>query len=252
MNDGIYLELRRRAEKRVTVLGAGPLLAFQVLFYGLMLIRSPYDMGIPMLATIMSFCIVVAMTLLYRRRTAANKAVRRRAIDDTLTDALDMGWPLDNPTPRELRLLAALLDDDMDTRAGYGRVMVWSSLLAAILWPITYFAALSATFSWTLYDENMVMLFGFWLVGWGGMTLVHRRARRASDQRVQAALDQAGDWSMSKRKRPAEAPWWNEADEAPEEKPKTDAWAYEADVLLGDDGEIDDGMDSFRPRRRLT
>jgi hypothetical protein len=224
----------------------------QILFYVLMLIRSQYDLGIPMLATLISFGAVIAMTLIYRRRTAANKAVRRRAIDDTLTDALDMGWPLEDPTPREMRLLAALLDDDMETRAGYGRVMVWSSLLAAILWPLTYYAAANALYTMTLYSANILMLFAFWLIGWGGMSLAHRRARRAADRRVQTALDQAGEWSTSKRKRPAEAPWWNEEYDAPEEKPKTDAWAYEADVLLGDDGEMDDSMDTFRPRRRLT
>jgi hypothetical protein len=139
----------------------------------------------------------------------------------------------------------------MDTRAGYGRMLVWSSVLAAILWPVTYFAAVNAQFSMTLLEVNIVTMFVIWATALGGMTLVHRRARRVADARVQTALDQSDTWSTSKKKRPAEAPWWrDEADEA-DEKLKRDAVADQAELLLDDDGEFYDGRDT-QPRQRLT
>lgn len=244
MNHSIYLELRRRAEKRLTILTIWPLVTFQIIFYGLMLIRSPYDLGIPLVATLMSFCIIPATNLIVRRRTAANRRVRRAAIDGALEDAIEMGWPLEDPTPRQLRLLAALLDDDLETRAGIGRVMVWSSIVAAICWVLTYAASMSVLYSARADAGASLFYFTVWLAALGVFRWFHARSRRASGQRVQAALARAGDSMPVKAKRPAEAPWWRDEDDEPGEKLKHDVWNDEADVLLGDDGEISDRTSS--------
>lgn len=236
-----YAELRRRAEKRLTVLTVWPLVAFQVTFYGLMVIRSPYDLGIPFLATLMSFCIIPALLLLTRRRTAANKRVRRPAIDETLKDAVEMDWPLEDPTPRQLRMLAALLDDDMETRAGIGRMLVWSSISASVFWVFTYAAAVSNPYS---YQVNNVAS-PFFLVAWIGTLGIlrwsHERARRASQRRVETALARASDLTSVKAKRPAEAPWWHDEDE--DEKPKRLGDDFEGNVWLTEDGELSGGIE---------
>ncbi|MFN8378293.1 MAG: hypothetical protein U0452_06430 [Anaerolineae bacterium] len=246
MNYTIFVELRRRAEKRLIVLKAGPLLTFQLLFYGLMVVRAQDDLGIPTLATLMSFCIVAAMWFLYRARTAANRRVRRTAIDRTLEDSIEMGWPLENPSPRQLRLLAGLLDDDLETRAEFGRSLIALSVMAAIGWVLT----LWQTSYMAIYDLQGYGLefLALWLVAFGGLMLLSKRPRKAAEQRVRAALEGAGAWDVNKKKRPTEAPWWrDDADEATE-KPKHESWANEADGVLGDDGEFNDGYAEHQQR----
>lgn len=237
-----YLELRRRAEKRLMVLKAGPLLSFQIIFYGLMVIRAPYDGGVPLLAAGMSICIIAAMFVLYRVRTAANRKVRRAAIDGALEDMVETGWPLEDPSPRQLRLLAVLLDDDLETRAGYGRALIWSSIAAAIGWVLTLWQ-ISYLSVYRIQGYGLEFL-AFWLLLLGGLTLYHQRARKAAERRVRAALDGTSSWNTAKPKRLAEAPWWHDEDDAPGEKPKRTAWDDEAELLIGDDGELNGGNEA--------
>jgi hypothetical protein len=239
-----YAELRRRAEKRLTVLTVWPLVAFQVIMYALMLMRSPYDLGLPLLATVVSLCFVPAALLIHRRRTAASRAVRRRAIDETLEDSIEMGWPLEDPTPRQLRLMAALLDDDLETRAGIGRVLVWSSVAAVFLWVLTY--ADASTHQWMGWSTGTsVFFFVAWVALLSVLRAVHGRARRAAEQRVTTALARAGDTMPHKAKRPVEAPWWRDEDDI--EKPKRLAEPPDGGQWLGEDGELTD--EDYPPRR---
>ncbi len=240
-----YAELRRRAEKRLTIISVWPFLLVQAVAYLLMFARSDPDLGIPMFAGVAAAGTAIATTLIYRRRTAANRAVRRAAIDETLEDAVSIGWPIEDPTPRELRLLAALLDDDLETRAGIGKVMVWATVLGALFWFPTFFMAFNGTgiipFQGTGFE-----FFLLWLIALGAFRHFHQRTRHVADGRVRAALERATVWSGDKAKR-AEAPWWNDDEEF--EKPKRN----DSDIpppAIADDGEFDDGLEGL-PRRHL-
>ena len=246
-----YAELRRRAEKRLTRLSAWPLVLFQGTAYFLMMIRNPLDLGIPMLATLMAFGIGGVLLFVYRRLTAANKQVRRRAIDETLDDAIETGWPLEDPTPRELRLMASLLDDDMEARSGMGRVVVWSAAAAVMIWLFTYMMAGSMMYleMFGPYQVIYPLIFMFWLAVLGGLTFGHRQVRKASAERVRTALKRATVWNPAKPKRAVEAPWWNE--DFDDEKPKRIVVEEEEVVRVDDDGELPDDFDAIRRRRWL-
>lgn len=241
-----YFELRRRAERRLTVITMWPLLAFQAAAYFLMMIRSPLDLGIPILAFIGAAGIMAVTFGVYRWRTAANRERRRDAIDETLEDAVETGWPVEDPAPRELRLLASLLDDDMETRAGTGRAAVWASAAATLLWMPTYVLAGSLMYRdmWGPWQIVYVFLFMVWLAISGGFMFLHQRQRGQSDERVKATLQRVSRPLAGKLKRPAEAPWWRDEDDEADEKPKRAIWNDEMDVRLGDEGEISDRTSS--------
>jgi len=248
-----YLELRRRAEKRLTVISIWPLVMFQATAYVLMMIRDPRDLGIPWLAFVGAAGITAVTFGIYRWRTAANRKVRRHAIDDTLEGAVEIGWLVEDPTPRELRMIASLLDDDMETRAGLGRVAIWASAAAALLWLPTYVLAGSLMYRemWGPWQVLYAFLFMFWLAISGGFMFLHQRQRRQSERRVNITLQRASRPMADKPKRPAEAPWWRDEDDEVAEKPKRGTWNDEVSAQPGDDGEISDGYDAER-HRRLT
>jgi hypothetical protein len=232
-----YAELRRRAEKRLTILSIWPFAAFQVATTGLAVLFGPNNLNFIFVAGVGAFGLMLASAFIQRGRTAANRAVRRRAIDETLDDAVEMGWPLEDPTPRELRLMAALLDDDLEVRAGMGRVIVWSMASAWILWILTFFAAVSFSPSWQL--AGLMGGLVLWISGLTLMGSVQQRARRASEARVRSALSRSSVWNPAKPKRSAEAPWWQEeADDAG--KPKRVALDDVLSAYEGDDWDRDD------------
>ena len=241
-----YLELRRRTEKRLTVISIWPLLIFQAAAYFLMMIRGAYDLGIPLLAFAGAAGFTAVTLGIYRWRTAANRKVRRRAIDAMLEDAAEIGWPVEDPTPREMRMLTSLLDDDMETRAGIGRVVIWASAAAAVLWLPTYMLAGSLMYRdmWGPWQVLYAFLFIFWLTISGGFMFLHQRQRRKSEGRVNAALQRASRPMADKPKRPAEAAWWRDDDNEADEKPKRAIWNDEVDARLGDDGEFSDRTSS--------
>lgn len=239
-----YAELRRRAERRLTVIPAWPFVAFQAAACAAMLIRDPFDRGIPFLAGIGAFGLLVIAAVIYVTRTAANRRLRRTVIDETLRDAVEMGWPLEAPSARELRLSAALLDDDLETRADSGRVILWSMGGAWLLWIVLYFA--TGAYS---YGTGLVAVAGsfvLWLAGLGGLSFFQQRRRRAADKRVRGALERATVWSGHKTKRTLEAPWWTDDDDV--EKPKRLVMEEEELLRAADDGELPDDFDRLRRR----
>lgn len=244
-----YAELRRRAEKRLTVISAWPLVLAQGAGYLLMAIRSPLDLGIPMLATMFAAGFTGVAFLVYRQRTAANRRARREAIDGALEEAVDAGWPIEEPSLRDLRLLATLLDDDMDTRAGIGRVVVWSSAAAVLVWVLTFVVAGSLMYRemWGPWQIIYPFIYTVWLGMFGAFALLHRGQRRQSEQRIRAALRRASGRLISKPKRAAEAPWWTDDEQPALDKRKRTAPDEEWLPALDDDGEIADDFDA--PRR---
>jgi hypothetical protein len=249
-----YIELRRRAEKRLANFSIWPLLLFQCFAYGLVIIGGASSLVFPLLATLASFGLAGVSLFVYWRQTAANRAVRRRAIDETLEEAVDAGWPLENPSLRDLRLLATLLDDDLDTRSGQARAAVWSSLLAASLWPVTYLTAAYNQYAFSAsFRFYGLLFFGVWLVACGGLWWSHRRTRHASTERTRSALVRASLWGVEKAKIAAEAPWWSEDDGEPAlVKRKRTVLGEEISPLLDDDGEIADDFDALRHGQRSS
>ncbi|MFN8378292.1 MAG: hypothetical protein U0452_06425 [Anaerolineae bacterium] len=244
-----YLELRRRAEKRLMLISAWPFVAFQSFAYLLMFMQYPQDLFVAFFAGCGALLFTAGTLLLVRRRTAANRERRRQVIDETLEDAVSTGWPIEEPSPRELRLLASLLDDDLETRAGFGKAMVWLTALATALWlPSAYFAVRETGI--IPFQGSGIEFFTIWLFTLGGVSFFQRRARRAADRRVRAALDRATVWSHRKRRHPSEATWWDDDGETPAEKPKREATSQDAPWQLDDDGELQD--DSNVAHRRLS
>ena len=238
-----YLELRRRAEKRLMLITAWPFVAFQSFAFTLMFLRSPQEFYFAFLAGCGGLLFTAGTLLLVRKRTAANRERRRDAIDETLEDAVEIGWPIEEPSPRELRLLASLLDDDLETRAGFGKAMVWLSAIGAVLW-LPAFLTANADSGIIPFQGTGVEFFALWLLMLGGTALYQRRARHAASRRVRAALGRATVWSNRKRTRPAEAAWWRDDDNEADEKPKRAIWNDEMNARLGDDGEFSDRTSS--------
>jgi hypothetical protein len=230
-----YAELRRRAEKRLTVLPVWPVVAYQLFAYAAVFLfnGSNYLLSVP--AGVGAFFLLVLAFVVHPSRTAANRNVRRRAIDDTLAYAEATGWPLENPTARELRVAAALLDDDLETRAGVGRALQWSLAAAWGLWILTflvgYFYSPGAEF--IALAGNFILWFGLL----GILLFAHQQARRAADGRVRSALDRLALNSPPRRKRDGAAPWWD--DQAEQEKPKR-VLLEEETLRVDDDGELAD------------
>lgn len=238
-----YLELRRRAEKRLTVISAWPFVAFQSVAYLLMFGRSSQQFAIAFLAGCVSLIFTAGTYQLVRRRTATNREQRRDAIDVTLEDAVATGWPLEEPSPRELRLLASLLDDDLETRAGFGKTMVWLTAIGATLWLPAFYTANMNT-GIIPFQGTGLEFFALWLfmLASAGLMLYHRRARKAAERRVRTTLERTSSgWNTAKLKRPPEAPWWRDEDEDAGEKLKREAWDDETGAPLGDDGELSGG-----------
>lgn len=244
-----YLELRRRAEKRLTSISAWPFVAFQSIAFTLMFMRSSQEFYFAFLAGCGGLVFTAGTLLLVRKRTAANRERRRDAIDETLEGTVETGWPIEEPSPRELRLLASLLDDDLETRAGFGKAMVWLSAIGAALW-LPAFLAANTDRGIIPFQGTGFEFFVLWLLMLGGTALYQRRVRHAASRRVQAALDRATVWSNGKRRRPSEAAWWNDEDDAADEKPKRAIGNDEVDARLGDDGEINNDVSTMR--RRLS
>jgi hypothetical protein len=237
-----YAELRRRAERRLTVFSIWPLLLFQLVAYTLNVLRNPLDLAVPLLIVLAALGFMIWSVLRYRRRTAANRVVRRAAIDESLQEMVDTGWPLQDPSARELRLLASLLDDDLEARAGTGRAVVLASIVAATLqWPLVFFYAGSRSY-YTNMSDLTTFFFLLWLIVFGALLFVQARRRKIAGRRVRSALSRAGVWNPAKPKRSAEAPWWSEDDEV--EKPKRLLMEEEEVLRMDDDGEL--------PSRRLS
>jgi hypothetical protein len=242
-----YTELRRRAEKRLTVLSVWPVVAYQLIAYAAVFLFNPstYLLSVP--AGVGAFFLMVLAFAVQPARTGANRKVRRRAIDDTLAYAEATGWPLENPTTRELRVAAALLDDDLETRAGVGHALQWSLAAAWGLWILTFIVG----YFFSPGAELIVLAGGFtlWFGVLGVLLFGHQQARRAADGRVRLALDRLAVNNPPRHKRDAAAPWWD--DEADSEKPKRVLLEEEEVLRVDDDGELS-ALWEDEPSKRST
>ena len=249
MNYGDYLELRRRAEKRLTSVSAWPFLAFQSVAFVLMFLRGPHELTIAFLSGCVGLVFTAGTWMLVRQRSGANRERRREAIDETLDEAVSIGWPIEEPSPRELRLLASLLDDDLETRAGFGKAMVWLTAIGAVLWLPAVLLA-NADTGIIPFQGTGFEFFLLWLAMLGGTFIVQRRARRITDRRVRSVLDRATVWDPGKPKRQPEAAEWQDEYEAPAGKAKVQAAESEINWQLDADGEISDEPEATRRRYR--
>jgi hypothetical protein len=235
-----YAELRRRAEKRLTVVPVWPLLLFQAIAYFMMMARHPQDFGTPTIAFLSAAGITGISWFVHRRRSAANKSVRRAAIDDTLQEMLDTGWPIEDPTARDLRLLAIILDEDIEARAGWSFMAVQSGAAAVIGWVVTFIVASSLSIGPNYGPTFLIYVFLFliWLLSVMGFRWLQLRQRRQSETRARTILARTSGRLTGKPKRSVEAPWWDE--DADPDKPRRVLLEEDEMLRVEDDGELPD------------
>ncbi len=127
--------------------------------------------------------------------------------------------------------------------------MVWLTALRSALWLLDFLRRQTLIQASFRFREPDLSSSSFWLLVLGGLTFFHRRARKASAERVRTALKRATVWNPAKPKRAVEAPWWNE--DFDDEKPKRIVVEEEEVVRVDDDGELPDDFDAIRRRRWL-